>query len=101
MTSMEGEESQFSDTPSTGLHMDTDHEVSEESEEPTGSEDEVNGQMSPGEGAEANPHTDQCQHSQNWESVMVESEGLAYNDPLSSSDATVMGVDSPLVPPLP
>ena len=47
MTSMEGK-SHSSQTPPTGLHMDTDHEVSEESEEPVGSEDGVNGQMSPG-----------------------------------------------------
>ena len=31
---------------------------------------------------------------------MEESVGLAYNDPRSSSDSTVMGVDSPSVPPL-
>ena len=31
---------------------------------------------------------------------MEESEGLAYDDPRSSSDATIMGADSPLVPPL-
>ena len=40
--SMDGEEeSQFSDTPSMGPHMDMDHEVGEESEEPVGSEEEV------------------------------------------------------------
>ena len=100
MTSMEGEESWFSDTPSTGPHTDTDHEVSKESEEPIVSEDGSNGQMSPGEGAEANPCTDCCQCSQNWESVMEESEELAYDDPYSSSDATVMVADSLLVPPL-
>ena len=31
---------------------------------------------------------------------MEESEGLAYDDPCSSSDATVMGVDSPPGPAL-
>ena len=51
MTSMEGEESRFSDAPSTGLHMDTDHEVSEESKEPVVSKDGANGWLSPGEGA--------------------------------------------------
>ena len=55
-TSMEGEEELwFSDTPSMGPHMDTDREVGEESEEPIGSEEEVSGQMSPGEGAKASP----------------------------------------------
>ena len=71
---MEGEELQFSDTPSMGPRMDTDHEVGEESEEPAGSEKEANRQMSPGEGAEANPHTDCCWCSQNWESIMEELE---------------------------
>ena len=37
--SMEGgEESRFSDAPSTGPHTDTDHEVHEESNKPIGSE---------------------------------------------------------------
>ena len=31
---------------------------------------------------------------------MEESVGLAYNDPRSSSDITIMGADSPSVPPL-
>ena len=99
-TSMEGEESWFSDASSTGLHTDMDCEASKESEEPIVSEGGANGQMSPGEGAEANPHTDHHWCSQNWESVMEELEELAYDDPCSSSDATIMGVDSPLVPPL-
>ena len=50
--------------------------------------------MSPGEGAKANPYTNRRQCSQNWESIMEELEGLAYNDPCSSSGATVMGADS-------
>ena len=99
-TSMEGEESQFSDAPSMSPHMDMDREVGEESEEPIGREEEANGQMSPGEGIEESLHTDQWQCSQNWEPIMEESEGLAYNDPCSSSDATVTGVDSPPMPPL-
>ena len=58
-TSIEGgEESRFSDAPSMGPHIHTDCEVSEESKEPVGSEGEVSGWMSPGEGAEASPHTD-------------------------------------------
>ena len=86
--------------PSTGLHTDKDHEVSEESEEPIVSEDGANGQMSPGEEAEANLHTDHHWCSQNWKSIMEELEELAYDDPHSSSDATITGVDSPSVPPL-
>ena len=100
MMSMEGEESRSSDTCSMGLHTDTDCKVSKKGEEPVGSEEGANGWMSPGEGAKANLCTDQCQYSQNWESIMEESEGLVYEDPRSSSDATIMGVDNPLVPPL-
>ena len=47
MTSMEGEESWFSDAPSTSPPMDTDREVGEESKEPIGSEEGADGQMSP------------------------------------------------------
>ena len=47
MMSMKEEELWFSDVPSMGLHMDTDHEAGEENEEPVGSEEGVNGQMSP------------------------------------------------------
>ena len=57
MMSMEGEESRFSDAPSTGPPTDTDHEVGKESEEPVGSKEGTNGRTSPGDGAEANPHT--------------------------------------------
>ena len=95
MTPMEGEESQFSDAPSTSPPMDTDHEVGEESEEPIGSKEGADWQMSHRDEAEKNPCTSQCQCSQNWEAIMEESEGLAYNDPHSSSDATIMGVDRP------
>ena len=101
-TSMEGgEESWFSDTPNTGLHMDMDHEAGEESEEPIGSEGEVSGWTGPGEGAEASPHIDRCQHSWNWESIMEKSAGLTFNNPCSGSDTTIMGVDSPSEPPFP
>ena len=55
---MEGEESWSSDALSMSPHLDMDHEVGEESEEPIGSKEGVNGQMSPREGAEANLHTD-------------------------------------------
>ena len=94
---MEGEESWFSDAPSTGPHMDTDHEASGE---PVVSEDGANGQTSPGEEAEANLHIDHHRHSQNWESIMEELEELAYDNHRSSSDATITGVNSPSVPPL-
>ena len=97
---MEGEESRFSDAPSTGLHMDMDREASEESEEPIVSEDGANGQTKPGEEAKANLHTDRHWCSWNWESIVEESEELAYDDPHSSSDATIMGADSLSVPPL-
>ena len=101
MTSMDGEEElRFSDAPSTGPHMDMDCEAGEESEEPVGSEEEASGWMSPGEGAEASPGINQHWRSQNWESVMEESVGLAHDNPCSSSDTTVMGVDSPSVTPL-
>ena len=99
--SMEGEEeSQFSDAPSTGPHMDMDREAGKESKEPVGSKEEASGQMNPGKGAEASPHIDQCWCSQNWESIMEESAGLAYDDPCPSSDTNITGVDSPSVPPL-
>ena len=97
---MEGEELWFSDAPSTGPHMDTDHEASEESKKPTVSEDGANGWMSPGEEAKANLHADRRWCSWNWESIMEESVELAYNNSCSSSDATITGADSPLVPPL-
>ena len=87
--SMEGEELWSSDAPSTGPHTDMDREVSKESEEPIVSEDGANRQISPGEEAKANPCTNRCQHCRNWESIMEESEELAYNDPSSSSDATI------------
>ena len=97
-TSMEEEEeSWFLDAPSTGLQMDTNHEVDMESEGPEGSED-VSRQKSPEEDGKDSPHIDQCQHSRNWESIMEGSEGLAFDDPHSGSDTTVMGVDSPSAP---
>ena len=98
--SMEGgEELQFSDAPSMGPHTDTDHEVGKESREPIGSKGGVNRWTSPGKEAEASPHINRCQCSWNWESIMEESVGLAFDDPHSGSDTTVTGVDSPLAPP--
>ena len=38
---------------------------------------------------------DRWQHSQDWESVMEGSQGLAYDDPWLDSDATMMGLDCP------
>ena len=52
-------------------------------------EDRVGGQTSPGDEVETN----QCRHPRNWEAIMEEVEGLAFDDPHSDSDATVMGVD--------
>ena len=72
------EESQFSDAPSTSPQMDMNCEADEESEGAKGSEGDVSGWKSAEEGVEASLHIDQCQHTQNWESVMEESEGLAF-----------------------
>ena len=57
MTSMEGEELWHSDTSNTNPPMDTDREAGEESEEPIRSEEGADGQMSPGDEAETNVHT--------------------------------------------
>ena len=54
---MEGDELQVSDAPTTNPPMDTDHEVGEESEEPIGSKEGADGQMSPGDEAERNACT--------------------------------------------
>ena len=43
------------------------------------------------EGVEPN----RWQHSRDWEAVMEGSQGLAYDDPWSDSDAMVMGADCP------
>ena len=100
MTSMEGRESWLSDAPSTNSPTDTDHKAGEESKEPIGSKEGVDGQTSPGGKAETNTCTNRCQWSQNWEAIMEELEELAYHDPCSSSDATITGVDSPPRPQL-
>ena len=86
-TSAEEEEVGHSDAPSTNPPMDTDHEVGDEIE------DGAEGQTSPGDEAETNMCTNRCCHPQNWEAIMEESEGLAYDDPHSDSDATITGVD--------
>ena len=98
-TSMEEEEElQFSDAPSTSPWMDMDHEADEESEGAKGSEGDVTRWKSPEEGGEASPRIDQCQHSQNWESIIEESEGLAFDEPRSGSDTTVTEANSPSAP---
>ena len=95
-TSMdEEEESRLSDAPGMGQRMDTDHEADVKSERAKG---DVSGQKSPEEGDKICLHLDRCQCSQNWESIMEESEGLAFDDPCLGSDTTIMGVDSPSVP---
>ena len=82
-TSTEEEEAWHYDTQSTNPPTDTDPKVGDESE------DRVGGQTNHGDAAER----DQQQHPQNWESIMEMVEGLAYDDPLSDSDAMVMGAD--------
>ena len=82
-TSVEGEKSWHSDAPST----DTDCEAGDEGEEGAA------GQTSPGDEAETNTCTNQCQHPGNWEAIMEELEGLAYDDPHSDSNATITGAD--------
>ena len=82
-TSAEEEEAWHLDAPSTNLPTDTDREVGDESEDGAG------GQTGPGDEAK----TDQWWHPRNWEGVMKEAEGLAYDDPRSDSNATIMGVD--------
>ena len=76
--------------------MDTDHEADMGSEEAKGSEGSR--WKSPEEGVETSPCLDRCQCSRNWESIMEESEGLAFDNPRSGSDTTVMRADSPSVP---
>ena len=98
--SMEGDESWVSDAPSINPPMDTDHKVGEESKEPLRSMEEADRWMNPADEAERNAHNNQCQCPRNWEAIMEESERLAYDDPRSSSDATIMGVDSPPRPQL-
>ena len=98
--SMEGEESWVSDVPSTNPPTDTDWEAGEESEEPIRRKEGVDSQTSPGDEAETNVHTNHHWCSQNWETIMEESEGLAYNDPRFSSNATITEVDSLPVPQL-
>ena len=80
-TSAEEEEAWHSDTQSTNPLMDTDPEVGDESE------DGVGGQTDPKDTAERN----RWQHPQNWEAIMEEAEGLAYDDLWSDSDAMVTG----------
>ena len=97
-TSMEKEEeSQFS-SPSMSQQMDTYCEADEGSEGAERSKGDVSRQESAEEGVKASPHIDQCRRARNWESVMEELEGLAFDDPHSGSDTTVTGVDSPLTP---
>ena len=99
MSMEEEEESQFSDAPYMNLQMDTDCEVAEESEGAKGSEGDVSRQKSAEEGVKAKQHIDQHRHTQYWESVMEESEGLSFDDPHSGSDTTITRVDSQSVSP--
>ena len=53
------------------------------------SEDRVGGQTNPGDAVER----DQWWHPWNWEAMMEETEGLAYDDPRSDSNAMIMGAE--------
>ena len=64
--------------------MDTAPEQEEESEDGARQTDPEK---------EAEPNRQRC--LQDWEAIMEESEGLAYDDLQSDSNATVMGADSP------
>ena len=72
-----------SDTQSTNPPTDTDPKLGDESEDGAG------GQTDLEDAAEGNRWW--C--PQNWEAIMEEAEGLAYDDPRSDSDTTVMGAD--------
>ena len=82
-TSVEEEEAQHSDAQITNPPTDTDPEAGDESEGRAG------GQTDPEDAVERN----QWWRPWNWEAIMEEAEGLAYDDLWSDSDATVMGVD--------
>ena len=80
---MEEEEAWHSDTQSTNPPIDTDPEAGDESENGVGGHTDLE------DAAERN----RWWWSWNWEAIMEEAEGLAYNDPWSDSNATVTGVD--------
>ena len=82
-TSVEEEEAWHSDTQGTNPPTDTDPKLGDESE------DGVGRQTDPEDAVEGN----QWWHPQNWEAIMEEAEGLAYDDLQSDSDTTVMGAD--------
>ena len=77
---LEEEKAQLPEPPTT----DTEPEWREESEDGARQTDQE-------EEAEPNRRW----YSWDWEAVMEGSEGLAYDDLWSDSDATVMGVDCP------
>ena len=84
-STLEEEKVQHPEPPTT----DTEPEWGEESEDgarQTDQEEEV--------------EPNRWQHSQDWEAVMEGSEGLAYDDPRSDSNAMVMGLDCPWGPAL-
>ena len=81
--SAEEEEAWHSDTQSTNPPTDTDPEAGDETEDGTG------GQTDPEDAAERN----RWWQPWNWEAIMEEAEGLAYDDLWSDSDTTVMGVN--------
>ena len=81
-TSAEEEEVREFDTQGTNPPTDTDPKVGDESEDGAG------GQTDPEDAVERN----RWRCPWNWEAIM-EAEGMAYDDPLSDSDATVTGMD--------
>ena len=88
--SAEEEEVWHSDTQSTNPPTDTDPEPGDESE------DRVGGQTDPEDAARGNRRW--C--PQNWEAIIEEAEGLAYDDLWSNSDAMVTELDGSQEPAL-
>ena len=79
------EEVRHPDPPTTDMDPERE-EKSEDGAEPTDLEEEE--------------EPNRQQHLRDWEAIMEGSEGLAYDDPWSDSDATVMGADGPQGPAL-
>ena len=71
---MSEEEARYPDLQTT----DTDPKWEDESKDGAGQTD---------------PEPNRWQHPQNWEAIMEETEGLAYDDPRLDSNAMVMGAD--------
>ena len=74
-SSTSAEEAQHSDTQSTNPPTGTDPRLGDDSE------DRARGQTDPEDAAEQN----QWWHPRNWEAIIEEAEGLAYDDPRSDT----------------